>query len=52
MILTISDSLVAILLSENLLGISERSLQFSVPVMETTENFSDFSLIVSGFSLN
>ena len=32
--------------------ISEKTLKFSVVSITVTENFSDFSLIPSGFSLN
>ena len=46
--LILSDSLFTISFNENPLGISEKSLKFSVTVTET-ENVSDFSLIVSGF---
>ena len=42
-----TDSLFTISFSENPLGIfSEKLLKFLVTVMETTDNFSGFSLIV------
>ena len=43
--LILNDSLFTISFSENLLGISEKSLNFPVIIVtETTENFNDFSL--------
>ena len=46
-------TLLTISFSDYPLGISEKSLKFSITVAETTENFRDFSLIiVSGFSVN
>ena len=52
MSLILSDSFFTILFSENPLGISEKTLKFSVVSVIVTENSSDFSLIVNGFSLN